>query len=465
MGFGRSRSSLVKSVAELRAADYTKEPQLGNIYARLQKGREQFETALDKDLKAVMQISALDLTLDYHTEKMTNISHNVAEASKVIYGTAKETTNVAKEVSNQHEELTNTIVDASTETKEVYEKIELSQIELTKIKDLSDHTIQVSEEMQKDMDELFNVIQRMNEVIAGINAISSQTNLLALNASIEAARAGDAGRGFAVVAEEIRKLAEETQKLTGNMGGFVEGIRNASEKSTRSASSTVEVLGTMTDKISTVWKLNDENQKNVSKVNDSIMALAAVSEEISGSMSELENQAANIRGQCEELKDNASNMRTVSDHLKSATKPVSNIEKELDEATKIMGRMTDDAFYMLGREKFAQSMASAIDSHRTWLSVLKNMVSEKMLLPLQLNDTKCGLGHFYHAMAPKHPEVKQIWDALGAKHKKFHGYGSKVIQALFKEDYLGAEQICREAEEYSKELIADMERIKKIAEG
>lgn len=83
------------------------------------------------------------------------------------------------------------------------------------------------------MNALFDVIARMNEVIAGIDAISMQTNLLALNASIEAARAGEAGKGFAVVADEIRGLAEQTQKLTGDMGNFVEGIRRLLRRARR----------------------------------------------------------------------------------------------------------------------------------------------------------------------------------------------------------------------------------------
>ena len=71
------------------------------------------------------------------------------------------------------------------------------------------------------MNNLSEIINRMAEVISGIDSISMQTNILALNASIEASRAGEAGRGFSVVAGEIRMLAEETQKLTSTMAEFV----------------------------------------------------------------------------------------------------------------------------------------------------------------------------------------------------------------------------------------------------
>lgn len=465
MAFRIGKANLVKSIAELREADYSGSPQLSTIYQRLVKGREQFGKVMEKDMKAVMQISALDLALKHHTDRMTELSQHVSSSSNVIYGAAAETTHVTTEISNQHEELTSTILEASEETKNVYAKIEQGQSELTVIKELSDQSIGISEEMQKDMNELFEVINRMNEVIAGINAISSQTNMLALNASIEAARAGEAGRGFAVVADEIRSLAEETRKLTGNMGEFVEGIRGASEKSSKSAASTVESLGTMTEKIATVWEINEENQRNVSKVSDSITSLAAVSEEISGSMSELENQMSSIHEQCESLNTDTSYMKQVTDDLKTVTRPVTDIEKELDEAAKLMGKMTEDAFFMLEGREFAKYIVNAVTAHKKWLETLKKMVDERMVLPLQLDDTKCGFGHFYYAMKPKHPQVKQIWDALGGKHKHFHEYGSGVIQALFQENYVKAEQIYREADQYSKELIAELEKVKNILEA
>jgi methyl-accepting chemotaxis protein len=68
---------------------------------------------------------------------------------------------------------------------------------------------------------------KINEIANVISSIADQTNLLALNAAIEAARAGDAGRGFAVVAEEVRKLAEQSQAATHQIGSLVsENQRN-----------------------------------------------------------------------------------------------------------------------------------------------------------------------------------------------------------------------------------------------
>lgn len=450
----RKKHVLMKAVSELKAADYSKEPELNEIYQRLSKGRKQFAELFDKNIKAVMQISSLDLTMQHQTEKITDISRNIEKASEAIFGNSLDASYGSTRSNSQHEELTNTIIEVSSETDEVYRKIESGQNELTTIKDLSDQTISVSKELQSDMETLVSIINRMSEVIEGIESISLQTNLLALNASIEASRAGAAGRGFAVVAGEIRGLAEETQKLTGNMSDFVGDIKSASRKSTQSATSTIDYLETMTDKIKNIWKLNDESQQHVSKINESMSSIAAVSEELSSSMAEMESQ----------LRDSNQFMNQVSSELRQAIKPVVDIEKTLDDTVKQMGSMTEDAFFHLENSEFSQYVSNAITAHQSWLNNLGNMVRERKILPLQLDSTKCGFGHFYYSLTPDIPEILPIWKALAEKHKRFHKYGADVLNALDCGDYGNAERLYQKVSDYSRELISDLKTILYSAE-
>lgn len=440
----KKKSELINSFSELKATDYSAAPELQKMYKRLQSGRKQLSEVFDKNIQAVMQISSLDLTMQYQNEKIVDISRKIKQASERIFGAGGRS-----DADNQHTELTNTIIDVASEADDVTRKIEEGQNELTAIKDLSSQTIEISKKLQQDIDGLTEIIDSIGTIVSGIDAISMQTNLLAINASIEAARAGEAGRGFAVVAGQIRELAGETQNLTGSMNEFLEGIRNASRTSIQSTSETLNALETVTSKINNVWQLNSENQSHVSKVSESISSIAAISEELSSSMTEMENQ----------LRDSTDFMKQISTDLGEAVKPVVGIEQSLDDAVKQIGSMTEDAFYRLENAEFAKYVKTAIAAHRTWLSNLGKMVNARTVTPLQLDSQKCGFGHFYYALTPKIPAVLPIWDALGDKHKRFHQFGAEVIQALNCGQYARAEQIYREAGEYSRGLLDDLQSI------
>ncbi len=95
------------------------------------------------------------------------------------------------------------------------------------------------------IDELSDAVVRIDEVAQLIQTIAQQTNLLALNATIEAARAGEAGKGFAVVANEVKNLAVQTAKSTGEITRQIVEIQARTQN-------TVEAIGAITSAIGEV---------------------------------------------------------------------------------------------------------------------------------------------------------------------------------------------------------------------
>jgi methyl-accepting chemotaxis protein len=131
--------------------------------------------------------------------------------------------------------------------------------------------------------------ERIGGIVETITGIAEQTNLLALNAAIEAARAGEHGRGFAVVAEEVRQLAEESQRAAGSIADLIGEIQ---EETGRAVAAVEEGARRTDDGVATVA----EAGAAFAAIRDGIGDVDRQVSEIAAAVDRIEHSAERMRG-------------------------------------------------------------------------------------------------------------------------------------------------------------------------
>ncbi len=181
------------------------------------------------------------------------------------------------------------------------------------------------------VDELTRDVVGTGEVVAFITGIAGQTNLLALNATIEAARAGNAGKGFAVVAQEVKSLATQTAKATGDIAARIEAVRVSA--------------GRAADMIRSVADLVGEVDSSGTAIAAAVTEQGAATDEISRNVLQAAECTGSVSESLVTVREDATETGTAADTLLAAASDLSGKAEQLridiEEFLTAMGQATD----------------------------------------------------------------------------------------------------------------------------
>ena len=221
----------------------------------------------------------------------------------------------SQENENYAQETGNSILEANNMIQQTQKDIQILS------DNINERNVQEAEINEKLL-ELANQSQEVKGVLHIISDIADQTNLLALNAAIEAARAGEHGRGFAVVADEVRQLAERTQKSLADINTtiniIVQGISNLSNEMSEGIESFHQIVN-ISDNVTTqiensigfievATKRSNESSKESQQIEKSLQNAESSIKEVKETSLQNAKQISHVRDLSEQVSHNISDL-------------------------------------------------------------------------------------------------------------------------------------------------------------
>ena len=185
--------------------------------------------------------------------------------------------------------------------------------------------VRVAETTNTTITRLAENSAEIGQVIRLITSIAEQTNLLALNATIEAARAGDSGKGFAVVANEVKELARETARATGEISEKITAIQASAQDAVGAISQISGIINQISDIQHTVASAVEEQTATTNEISRNVSDVASGSDDI------------------------ARNINVVAQSVKTTTIGTSETQRAASE----LARMSNDLRMLLSRFRFS----------------------------------------------------------------------------------------------------------------
>ncbi|WP_316861166.1 methyl-accepting chemotaxis protein [uncultured Cohaesibacter sp.] len=267
-------------------------------------------------------------------DNVGDLAHSVHKSAGSLQSTAAQLIDQAQQTSSETTALfsmTNQTASNMRSVEEATEELSASIAEISRQVSLSTEVAQEASGQANSttdvVNELASSANRIGDVIRLIQEIAEQTNLLALNATIEAARAGEAGKGFAVVAAEVKNLANQTARATGDISNQVSGIQNATTQTVSAIETIAETIDRINEISASIASAVEEQSAAAKEIADNVTQASSGAENINNALKLLEETSQRTETAARSVTDGSAELSGQSDALK-------------DQASRFLGELT-----------------------------------------------------------------------------------------------------------------------------